>query len=338
MYSATACGLTTTCTRTFTWQVTTAPTFDNCTDGTTDLGCNPTTPPSCDPNITASNECGPVNVTCTPGQIISNGCNRTQDFVYSATACGLTTTCTRTFTWQVATAPTFDNCTDGTTDLGCNPTTPPSCDANITASNECGPVNVTCTPGQIISNGCNRTQDFVYSATACGLTTTCTRTFTWQESTPLICNAPAPVIMEFPNQAALNQAFANWKAGFTHSGGCNRVATYYLNNNPIDLNALAPPDYCSGDQLTVEQRLTSDCENKNCASTFTVLVQAQAIIIALPANNEVCFPGPNPPTIANVPPARSLADVLSYATFASLRTTGFRFYDFYSHWSGDRWK
>ena len=135
-----------------------------------DLGCNPPglPPPG---NAIASGGCGTLSITTTEGVVTAIGCNRSQTRTYTVTDdCGTTMSCDQTFTWQVATAPTFDNCTDGTTDLGCNPTTPPSCDPNITASNECGPVNVTCTPGQIISNGCNRTQDFVYSATACGLT------------------------------------------------------------------------------------------------------------------------------------------------------------------------
>ena len=45
-------------------------------------------------------------------------------YFFSVTACGFTSTCTRTFTWKIA-HPVFDNCTTGTTNLGCNPATLP---------------------------------------------------------------------------------------------------------------------------------------------------------------------------------------------------------------------
>jgi len=81
----------------------------------------------------------------------------------------------------IPTVPVFDNCTNGTTDLGCNPT-PPVCATNITAHNNCGTtVQVTCQPGVIITNGCNRSQTFTYTATGDGLSSTCEKTFTWTE-------------------------------------------------------------------------------------------------------------------------------------------------------------
>ena len=38
-------------------------------------------------------------MTCEPGSIIENGCNLSQVFTFTATSCGQTSTCTRTFTW-----------------------------------------------------------------------------------------------------------------------------------------------------------------------------------------------------------------------------------------------
>ncbi|MBL8856898.1 MAG: choice-of-anchor E domain-containing protein, partial [Planctomycetes bacterium] len=105
-YSATnACG-TTTCSRTYTWTVdTTPPTFDNCVSGNTDLGCNPTNLPVCDPGVTASDNCGPATVTCTSSDVV-NGCVTTRTLVYTARdACNNTTTCARTFTWTTDTTP-----------------------------------------------------------------------------------------------------------------------------------------------------------------------------------------------------------------------------------------
>src|SRR5213075_116708 len=203
-FTATGCGLMSTCTRTFTWTVVTAPVFANCGQ-TIPLGCNPPLLPTCAnvgtaPGfggvVTASNECGPVNVTCDAGTITATGCNRTQIFTFTATGCGLTSTCTRTFTWTVVTAPAFANCGQ-TIPLGCNPAVLPTCatlsttpfGGAVTASNECGSVNVTCDAGTITTIGCARTQIFTFTATGCGLTSTCTRTFTWTVVTaPVFAN------------------------------------------------------------------------------------------------------------------------------------------------------
>ena len=144
-YTATACGLTTTQTVTYTWTVVTAPVLFGVPTGG-NLGCNPTAPTCA--TVTASNECGPLPVTCTAGPITVNGCNRTQTFTYSATGCNLTTTATVTFTWTVVTAPVLVGVPIGG-DLGCNPMTLPSCGEGqvVHAYNECGPVIVICTAG-----------------------------------------------------------------------------------------------------------------------------------------------------------------------------------------------
>src|SRR4051812_29698379 len=133
---------------------------------------------------TASNECGPVNVSCSAGTVTISGCNRSQIFTFTASACSLTSTCTRTFSWTVVTAPAFANCGQ-TPALFCNPQALPNCEAiaqglfssDLTASNECGPVNVSCSAGTVTVSGCNRSQIFTFTASACSLTSTCTRTF-----------------------------------------------------------------------------------------------------------------------------------------------------------------
>jgi hypothetical protein len=186
-YTATdACGNTATCTQVFTYTIATTPVMANC-GGTYNLGCNPATLPTCANYagiqnagaVTASNECGAVTVTCDAGQVTSQGCNRSQILTFTATSCGLTSTCIRTYNWQVVTAPVFANC-GGTYNLGCNPATLPSC-ANtatlqnagaVTASNECGAVTVTCDAGQVTSQGCNRSQILTFTATSCGLSST----------------------------------------------------------------------------------------------------------------------------------------------------------------------
>jgi hypothetical protein len=263
VYSATACGLTTTCTKTYTWTVVTAPVFANCTTGTTALGCNPT-PPTCDANITASNEAGPVSVVCTPGAVQVNGCNRSQSFVYTATSCGLTSTCTKTYTWTVVTAPVFANCTTGTTDLGCNPTAP-TCDVNVTASNECGAVPVICTPGTIQVNGCNRTQSFVYTATACGLTTSCTKTFTW------IVDTTAPTLSLTAANAGVFALGTSANVTATFGESCSSVKSVVFEwddgspnttvNSPAGSSHTASHAYAQVGVYIVKVTVTDGCNN-----------------------------------------------------------------------------
>src|SRR4029453_15334345 len=222
-FTATACGLTSTCTRTYNWQGLTAPGFTNW-DHTHQLGCNPSVTTTCDNYttiqtagaVTAANECGAVTVTCNAGAVTSQGCNRSQVLTFTATACGLTSTCTRTYNWQVVTAPVFTNCGQ-TYELGCNPSVTPTC-ANyatiqqagaVTAANECAAVPVTCNAGSVVVAGCNRSQILTFTATACGLTSTCTRTYNWQVVTaPVFVNANQ--IVSLPCNPVVNPNVENY--------------------------------------------------------------------------------------------------------------------------------
>lgn len=269
--NAAGCGTFSTCQKIYNWQVTTAPVFANC-DNTFDLGCNPATIPTCanvqtapfGGAVTASNECGNVSgITCSEGAVTSSGCNRSKVFTFSVTACGFTSTCTRTFTWKVASLPVFDNCTTSLIDLGCNPSTLPGCDASVTATSECGLAMVVCTAGMITSSGCNKQQIFTYEATGeCGAST-CTRTYVWQESTPVILTCPVnTTVAACQTQIAIDAAFNAWLANASASGGCNGVLT---NNN------MGAPPACGG-STTVIFTYSSSCTplTTTCQATFTV--------------------------------------------------------------------
>jgi len=118
---------------------------------------------------------------CSPPQHIKKVITRTWTATNNDT--GQQVTCVQTITVVDTTPPVLQNVPAGG-DLGCNPT-PPSCDANVTALDDCdGSVPVTCTPGSVISNGCHRTQTFTYSATdSCGNTVSQDVTYTWAEDT-----------------------------------------------------------------------------------------------------------------------------------------------------------
>ncbi len=140
-------------------------------------------------SVTATGGCSEATVVCTPGAIKENGCNRSQTFTYTATdACGNTAKATTTYTWiEDLTPPVLAN-VPADKDLGNNPELP-TCDAEVTAADQCSEATVVCTPGTIKRDRNNRSQTFLYTATdACGNTATGTTIYTWTES----INAPIP--------------------------------------------------------------------------------------------------------------------------------------------------
>ncbi len=158
-----------------------------------DLGCNPGLAdlPACDPGVTATDNCGTATVQCTPGDVIEDGCDRSQTFTYSAKdAFGNEASATVTYTWKVDnTPPVISNLPAGG-DLGCNPGLAdlPACSLNVMATDNCdGAVNVTCTAGAVTDVGtCGKSQVFSYYAVdACGNGATETVTYTWTiDTTP----------------------------------------------------------------------------------------------------------------------------------------------------------
>jgi hypothetical protein len=208
------CGNTDTGTVTYTWKEDTQPPTLTVPTTGLELGCNPVTLPNEGLVVlssSASDNCGAVNLTGAAGSIQSNGCNRSQTITVTATdGCGNTTSLPVTYTWTVTTAPVLANVPAGGY-LGYNPNPLPSCDAGVTASNECGSVSVTCTPGAITMTGCDRSQTFTYSATACALTTSAEVTYTWAVDTePPTITCPDNISVN--NDPGLCSAVVNYTA------------------------------------------------------------------------------------------------------------------------------
>ncbi|MCA1760139.1 MAG: GEVED domain-containing protein, partial [Bacteroidales bacterium] len=180
------CGNTASATTTYTWtEEQIAPLLAG-VPADEDLGCNPELP-TCNANVTASDGCSEATVVCTPGEIMKDGCERSQTFTYTATDdCGNTVSATTTYTWtEDLTPPVWAN-VPADEDLGYNPELP-TCDAEVTAFDECSEVTLTCTPGDIVQNEDIRTQTFTYMATdECGNSASATTTYTWTEG----MNAP----------------------------------------------------------------------------------------------------------------------------------------------------
>ncbi len=159
-----------------------------------DLGCNPTAP-TCDDNVTASDNCDgdiSADVVCTPMAITGDDCNKAQTFMYTVEdECGNADTAYVNYTWKVDLIdPVLANLPTGG-DLGCNPTAP-SCDDNVTASDNCDgdiSADVVCTPMAITGDDCNKAQTFMYTVEdECGNADTAYVNYTWKE------DSEAPVV------------------------------------------------------------------------------------------------------------------------------------------------
>ncbi|MBW6537780.1 MAG: PKD domain-containing protein, partial [Mariniphaga sp.] len=145
------------------------------------LGINPELP-TCDTEVKAVNGCSEETVTCTPGEITENGCEKSQSFTYTATDnCNNTVSATVTYTWIEDLIPPVLVNVPVSQNLGINPELP-TCNSGVSAFDACGEATVTCNPGEIVKNGDERSLTFTYTATdESGNRTTDATTYTWTE-------------------------------------------------------------------------------------------------------------------------------------------------------------
>ena len=148
-----------------------------------DIGCNPTVVP---PVFTGLDNCDGVfdPVVTTTGKINTGDCNFSQTWYanYTDNCLNDAVQASITYTWTEVTAPVFAGVPTGG-DLGCFAPTAeqiiPECsDLAVTASNECGPVDVSCSYVDVY-NECSATRTFTFTATACNFTSTTRVTYNW---------------------------------------------------------------------------------------------------------------------------------------------------------------
>src|SRR5690606_13394031 len=128
---------------------------------------------------------------------------------WTATYGTCTESCTQIISVDDTLAPVLPDLPDGG-NLGCNPT-PPSCAEGLKATDNCdGEIAVSCVPGTITGEGCDKEQIFTYSATdSCGNTATETVSYTWKEDTT------APVLSGTPTDNPTVQCYADVPAAAT---------------------------------------------------------------------------------------------------------------------------
>ncbi len=277
-----ACGNSSVCLQIFTWTVDlAAPIFTFCPPGA-DLGCNPAGIPA-PGNATATDVCGTPIIVSNLGIVVINGCQRTQTRIYTATdACGNQSFCNQIFTWTVDLAPpVFTFCPPGA-DLGCNPNGIPL-PGNALATDACGAVTMTNSLGNVLVNGCQRSQIRTYTATdACGNLSICNQIFTWTVdliAPTIIC--PQPVVVgcasDLPSQNIGNVVV---------SDACGNVVVTFLGqvvSNQTCANRFT---------LTRNYRATDACGNSaDCAQIITVNDVTPPLFFENPENVTVeCSP------------------------------------------------
>ena len=216
---------------------------------------------------------GGCNVTTNIDEIPPLGglvCNGQLTFTFKAVngsdVCADTVECTSTFTIGAAeiltvVVPPKDTIT------GCN-TSQAVIDAfnawkaQFTYSGGC---NVTTSDLSVygLPNSCGGSVTVLYTATDnCGQIVTDSSSFTLN---PEILTVSCPADRLEPacqSQAAIDAAFADWKAQFTYTGGCGTIAT--------DLSAINPPNTCGG-TIIVNYSATDACgQVDNCSAIFTI--------------------------------------------------------------------
>jgi hypothetical protein len=273
------CGNTNICQQTFVWTIdTTAPVFTKCPTNI-NLGCDPTVIPDCDlspSNVTATDNCGTPTITCSKVDA-TNGCVRTRTLIYTATDCRTNIqTCTQVITWREGvTNPVLANCPALTLNLGCNPTSIPTCtNYNVTATDACGNATVNCSQVDA-TNGCGRTRTLTYTATgACGLTSSCSQVISWTVDTqaPTLVGCPATTLSLGCNPTTIPTC-----NDYTVTATDNCGAT-------VSCSSLDATNGCTRTR-TLTYTAIDDCSNSiSCSQVISWTEDTAAPVITCPTN------------------------------------------------------
>ncbi|WP_228851854.1 hypothetical protein [Aegicerativicinus sediminis] len=168
------------------------------------------------------------------------------------------------------------------TDLGCNPAEIPV--PEFMATDNCAVGEVTVTPGDIIENGCSRSQTFTAT-----VMDNCDNpaepvmvTYHWLEAAPIELTPPADLtIGACMSQDEVDEAFADWLAEGTAEGGCDLQ---------VENDAEEAPSYCGGD-VTVTWTATSVCGEPVIKSAKFGVEAADPVVLTPPADKtlEACL-------------------------------------------------
>ena len=172
-----------------TWKVDTEAPVITADNKDSDLECNPTAAAieAALGSAKVTDQCDDVKVSSrSTGDVIVDGCMRSQTRTFSAVdGCGNTATeVTVTVTWKVDTEAPVNTADNKDSDLECNPTAAAieAALGSAKVTDQCDDVKVSSKDGDVLVDGCMRSQTRTFSAVdGCGNTATeVTVTVTWK--------------------------------------------------------------------------------------------------------------------------------------------------------------
>ncbi len=230
--------------------------------------------PPCNPdNATASDNCGPVVVTCDQGPLVGGPCGGTVTNTYTAIDnCGLTATCTQVITVNDTILPEI-TCPDDFS-VQCVGDVPPCNPDDAKATDNCGPVVVTCVQGPLVGGACGGTVTNTYTATdECGNTDTCTQVITVNDTIAPEITCPADFTVE-----CLGDVPPCNPADATATDNCDDLVEITCVQGPL----VGGP--CGG-TVTNTYTASDDCGNKDiCTQVITVNDTTPPVITNCPSD------------------------------------------------------
>ncbi len=240
-----------------------------------DLGCNPTSLPDCDPNITASDNCGPVQVHCGIRTAAPIGCLNIRGVTHRAhNDCG-EVICVAAYFWtEDSTPPAITPPPDLSVDCSASTsasdtgwaTATDSCDDKPTITHSDVDAPGACTGSHVITRTWMAADD-------CGNSASCVQTITVSDSTGPLISCPPDVGVDC---SASTDPCSTGSA--EASDACSGVAS-------IDYSDVDAPGACAGSHvITRTWTATDGCGNSsNCVQTISVNDTSAPTI---------CCPGP----------------------------------------------
>jgi hypothetical protein len=264
------------------------------------IECTDSLDPAVNPNLgtaTATVTGGTARVTYTDSS--EGTCPTIVTRTWTATYGDCTESCTQTIAVDDTIAPVLPELPTGD-DLGCNPAVLPSCTVDLMATDNCdGNVPVSCVPGEITGEGCDKEQVFTYSATdTCGNTASGTVTYTWKE------DEIAPVLSGYPTENPTVSCYADVPAAATVTAldGCDGAIDVAFEETESN------PGSSCGNVITRTWTATDECGNEvSYTQTITVDDTTAPVNVVPEGGNLGCNPE-TLPTIESVTSGVSATD------------------------------
>jgi hypothetical protein len=247
--------------QTITVQDTTAPSISDVPDATVECTTS-TLPAATGGSATGSDTCGDVTISYTDGAFTA-ACGNTGSFVRTWKAtdeCGNMSTSEQTIITEDTTAPVITTCpasTSASADATCMAAVP-DVTAGVVASDSCGSVTVTQTPlaGTLVGLGPHTIT--VKVTDACGNMSTCTTTFTVNDTTLPVITLKPSIALWPPNHKYVTLNVTDLVASVSDNCNTGLLSSVYITQVTSD----EPENINSGDGNTFNDMvIASNCKS-----------------------------------------------------------------------------